>query len=80
MCRMDEWHLEHPFMVARMLRDQLNWEGFDVGRTHVGTLMKRQGIEALYSNPGTSKKHPSHSVHSSLLRSLAINRPTRGGC
>jgi putative transposase len=30
-----------------MLREQLNREGYDVGRKHVGTLMKRMGIEAL---------------------------------
>jgi len=50
MRHIDELHLEHPFMGARMLRDQLNREGFDVGRKHVGTLMKRMGIEALYKN------------------------------
>ena len=31
-----------------------------MGRKHVGTLMKRMGIEALYRKPGTSKKHPGH--------------------
>ena len=31
MRRIDELHLEHPFMGARMLRDQLNREGYDVG-------------------------------------------------
>ena len=45
MRRIDELHLEHPFMGARMLRDQLDREGFKVGRKHVGTLMKRMGIE-----------------------------------
>ena len=43
MRRIDELHLEHPFMGARMLRDQLNREGYDVGRKHIGTLMKRMG-------------------------------------
>src|SRR4029078_4264789 len=67
-------HLEHPFMGARMLRDQLNREGDVVGRKHVGTLMKRMGIEALYRKPGTSKKHPGHEIYPYLLRSLAIDR------
>jgi len=30
MRRMDELHLEHPFMGARMLQDQLNRAGLDV--------------------------------------------------
>jgi len=72
MRHVDELHLEHPFMGARMLRDQLNREGFDVGRKHVGTLMKRMGIEALYKKPNTSKKHPGHKIYPYLLRDLVI--------
>jgi len=61
-------------MGARMLRDQLSLAGHDVGRRHVGTLMKRMGIEALYRKPGTSKKHPGHKVYPYLLRGLTIDR------
>ena len=43
MRRLDAWHVEHPFMGARMLRDQLNRKGGTVGRTHVGTRMARRG-------------------------------------
>ena len=39
MRRLDALHLEHPFMGARMLRDQLNREGYTVGRKHVGPLI-----------------------------------------
>ena len=65
----------HTFMGARMLRDQLNRQNFTVGRKHVGKLMKRMGIEALYRKPGTSKKHPGHTVYPYLLRNLKIERP-----
>jgi putative transposase len=74
MRHIDELHLEHPFMGTRMLRDQLSLAGHDVGRRHVGTLMKRMGIEALYRKPGTSKKHPGHKVYPYLLRGLTIDR------
>ena len=74
MRRIDRLHLEHPFMGARMLRDQLHLQGLNVGRKHVGTLMKRMGIEALYRKPGTSKKHPGHTVYPYLLRNLKIER------
>jgi len=47
MRRLDELHLEHPFMGARMLRDMLNREGIAIGRRHVGTLMRRMGLEAI---------------------------------
>ena len=74
MRQIDELHLEHPFMGARMLCDQLDRKGFRVGRRHVGTLMKRMGIEALYRKPGTSKKHPGHEIYPYRLRGLAIKR------
>lgn len=74
MRRLDELHLERPFMGARMLRDQLDRAGIKVGRRRVGTLMKRMGIEALYRRPGTSKKHPGHKVYPYLLRGMPINR------
>ncbi|MBA4142990.1 MAG: IS3 family transposase [Nitrosospira sp.] len=74
MRRIDELHLEHPFMGARMLRDQLNREGFDIGRRQAGTMMKRMGMEAIYRKPGTSNKHPGHEIYPYLLRNLTIDR------
>ena len=76
MRRLDELYLEHPFMGA-MLRDQLIREGIDVGRKHVGRLMKRMDMAALYRKPGTSKKHPGHDVYPYLLRGLTINWSTQ---
>jgi putative transposase len=77
MRRIDELHLEHPFMGARMLRDQLHREGIKVGRKHVGTLMQRMGIQALAPQPGTSKRAPGHKIYPYLLRTLAITRPNQ---
>ena len=71
---LDELHLQHPFMGARMLRDQLTKKGIKVGRRHVRTLMTRMGIEALCPQPGTSKAAPGHTVYPYLLRKLAITR------
>jgi len=70
----DELHLEYPFAGARMLRDMLRARGFEVGRKHVATLMRRMGIEALYRRPNTSKPHPEHRIYPYLLRGLAIER------
>ena len=77
MRRLDELHLEHPFMGARMLRDQLWREGIEVGRRHVKTLMARMGITALAPQPGTSKRSPGHKIYPYLLRTLAITRPNQ---
>jgi len=74
MKRIDVLHLELPFAGSRMLRDLLQREGFEVGRRHVGTLMARMGIEALYRKPNTSRKHPKNKVYPYLLRGLKITR------
>ena len=74
MRRLDELHLEHPFMGARMLRDMLNREGVEIGRRHVVTLMKRMGIEAIYRRPNTSKPAPGNKIYPYLLRKLKIER------
>ena len=74
MRRIDELHLEYPFMGARMLRRQLHRQGVHVGRRHIATLMQRMGIEALAPQPGTSKRAPGHKVYPYLLRKLAIER------
>ena len=74
MRRLDELHLEHPFMGVRMLRRQLQSEGLRVGRRHVRTLMLRMGMAALCPQPGTSKRHPDHQIYPYLLRHLAITR------
>lgn len=74
MRQIDELHLEHPFAGSRMLRDLLRAKGFEVGRKHVATLMKRMGVEALYRRPNTSRKHPQNPIYPYLLRGLAIER------
>jgi len=77
MRRLDRLHLEHPFAGSRMLRDMLSLEGFKIGRTHVSTLMKRMGIEALYRKPRTTKPGKGHKVYPYLLRNLKIDRPNQ---
>src|SRR5215210_1406467 len=63
MRRIDELHLEHPFMGARMLRDQLTRQGIHARRRHIRTLMLRMGIEALAPQPGTSKAAAGHKIY-----------------
>jgi putative transposase len=74
MRQIDELHLEHPFAGARMLRDMLRAKGFEVGRKHVATLMKRMGVEALYRRPNTSRKHPQNPIYPYLLRGRTIDQ------
>lgn len=75
MRRIDELHLEHPFLGARRLARMLQREGFDVGRRHVGTLMGLMGIEAIYRKKRTSLPQKGHKIYPYLLRDVAIERP-----
>jgi putative transposase len=77
MRRIDELHLEYPFAGSRMLRDMLSRQGFEVGRRHVKTLMRKMSIEAIYRRPNTSRPTPGHRIHPYLLRGLAITRPNQ---
>jgi putative transposase len=74
MRRIDELHLQHPFMGARQLKRELAKVGIDVGRCHIRTLMQRLDIEAQCPQPGTSKPAPGHKTYPYLLRHIAITR------
>jgi putative transposase len=72
MRRIDELHLDPPFMGARMLRRVVVRQGIFVGRRHLGTLMLRMGIPAMCPQSGTSQRHRQHKVYPYLLREVAI--------
>lgn len=74
MRRIDELHLGFPFAGARMLARLLHREGHEVGRRHMGTLMRRMGVKALYCKPNTSRRNTRHKVWPYLLRSMKIER------
>ncbi len=80
MQRIDELHLNFPFAGARMLRDMLRLEGMAVGRKHIGTLMEKMGIGAIYRTRNTSAPHPAHRIYPYLLRNLTVDRPHRVWC
>jgi putative transposase len=69
----DKLHMDYPFMGSRMMRNQLNRNGFKVGRTHVRTLMRRMGIQAIYRKPkNTSANNPEHKIYPYLLSNMEI--------
>lgn len=77
MRRIDELHLNYPFAGARMLRDMLKLEGMAVGRKHIGTLMAKMGIGAIYRKRNTSAAHPAHPIYPYLLRNLTVDQPNQ---
>lgn len=77
MRRLDELHLEAPFYGARKLAAVLRREGHAVGRRHIGTLMRRMGIEAMYRRPRTSIPARGAAIYPYLLENVAIERPNQ---
>jgi putative transposase len=77
MRKLDELHLNYPFAGSRMLRGLLRQQGVDAGRLHLGTLMKKMGIEAVYRKRNTSKPAPGHRIYPYLLRDAAVTRPNQ---
>lgn len=77
MHRIDELHLEHPFLGSRRLARMLCREGLKVGRCHVGTLMRMMGIEAIYRKKRTSLPEKGHRIYPYLVRDVAIERPNQ---
>jgi putative transposase len=74
---LDELHLKHPFLGARRLARMLQREGFDVGRRHVGTLMRLMGIEAIYRKKRTTIPAKGHKIYPYLLGGVSIERPNQ---
>jgi len=77
MRRLDELHLEHPFLGSRKLTRLLNDGGHAVGRRHVATLMRGMGIEPIYRKPRLSLPEPGHKIYPYLLSQVAIERPNQ---
>jgi putative transposase len=48
--------------------------GFDTGRQHVRTLMRRMGMEAICRKPRTSLPNQAHRVYPYLLKDVVIER------
>jgi putative transposase len=70
----DEIHLKWPFYGSRRIRDELKDLGHDVGRGHVGTLMRKMGLEAIYCKPRTTKPQPGNKTYPYLVRNMEILR------
>lgn len=77
MRRLDELHLELPFYGSRKLTRELQKEGYQVGRRHVTTLMRRMGLETIYRKPRTSIPAREAAIRPYLLGNLTIERPNQ---
>lgn len=53
---LDEEYTRHPFYGVRKMREFLRWSGYNIGKDHVRTLLRRMGLVAVYPKPNISKE------------------------
>lgn len=80
MRRIDQIHLEYPFLGSRRIVDALAEAGIVVNRKKVQRLMRIMGLTALYPKPRTTIPAVGHRVYPYLLRGLKIDRPNQVWC
>jgi putative transposase len=80
MRRIDELHLQFPWMGSRSLRDQFNRAGISISRDRVRRLMRQMGLHAVYRKPRTTVPQPGHTIYPYLLRDRVIERPNQVWC
>jgi putative transposase len=77
MRRIHQLHLDYPFSGSRMLQSFIVREGFQIGRLHVRTYMKRMEIVSICRPPYTSKPALGHKIYPYLLHHLVVERPNQ---
>jgi len=80
MAKIDELHLNRPYLGSRGIRRFLKRQGIIVNRKKVQRLMKKMGIASVYRKIQTSKPNPNHKIYPYLLKGLQINRPNQVWC
>lgn len=74
---LDEQYMNTPFYGVRKMREFLRCNEYDVGMDHVRTLLRRMGLEAIFTKPDISKPHPNHKIYPYLLKGIKIERPNQ---
>ena len=77
MARIDQVHLERPFLGSRRLAAELSEDGLVVNRKRVQRLMRIMGIIVIYPEKSTNTPSPNHRIYPYLLRGLTIDRPNQ---
>ncbi len=71
---LDEEYTKHPFYGVRRMREFLRQSGYNIGKDHVRTLLRRMGLVAVYPKPNISRRHHENRIYPYLLKDLEITR------
>ncbi len=77
---LDKQYTETPFWGVRNMTQHLRTLGHSVGRDHVRTLLRKMGLEAVFTKPNLSKPASEHKIYPYLLRDVPITRPNHVWC
>ena len=77
---LDRLYLEDPTRGTRRMTKELNKMGYQVGRTHVRTLMQIMRLKTVYCRPRTTVIDPAKYKYPYLLRNLDIVQPNHVWC
>ena len=72
---LDEQYLKTPFYGVARMQALLQSLGHQVNIKRVRRLLRKMGIEAVYSKPKLSDSNPEHKKYPYLLKGLTINKP-----
>ncbi len=74
---LDELYQEDPTRGTRRMSNELQKQGFDIGRDRTRRLMQRMQMKTIYCRPRTTVCDPAKYKFPYLLRNLEINRPNQ---
>ena len=57
------------------MKQFLKDKGYLVGKKHIGVLMRKMGLEAIFPRPNLSRAHPEDKIYPYLLRGIRIKKP-----
>lgn len=77
MRKIDEVYTELPFYGSPRITKELRQQGLVVNHKAVERLMREMGLQAIFPQKNTSKKHPDHPVFPYLLRTKKILYPNQ---
>ena len=76
----DEQYTKTPFYGWPRMTVRLRRLGFPVNHKRVRRLMRKMGLQAIYTKPKTSKPSHEHRLYPYLLREVKICRPDQVWC
>ena len=77
MRKIDEIYTELPYYGSPRITRELHRQGLQINHKAVERLMREMGLQGLFPQKNTSKKHPNHPVFPYLLRRKKILYPNQ---